>query len=135
MINLNLVIIGLELKNKYSPNYNNLIKNRQKIRFLYILLDIGFFFMILSSIFENLKGFFPLFEWFYLFSLMLWFLMFPTFIERGKEIIVFEIKSGEIAKRIKSRVSQVSLFVMTNIIFALNSQRNLFENFIHKNSH
>ena len=76
MINLNLVIIGLELKDKKSPNYRYLVKNRQKIRFLYIVIDIAFFFMLVSSIFETFSTFFPLWEWFYLFSLILWFLMF-----------------------------------------------------------
>ncbi len=86
--------------------------------------------MILSSVFKNLKGFFPLFEWFYLFSLMLWFLMFPTFIGRGKEIVIFEINASEISSRIKSKVSQVSLFVMASLIFTFNLQKKSSEFFV-----
>ena len=84
MINLNLVILSLELKNKYSSNYKHLVKNRDKIRFLYILLDLGFFFMVVSCSVQPFQNFFPLWEWFYLFCLILWFLMFPTFIEQLK---------------------------------------------------
>ncbi|MHA1561739.1 MAG: hypothetical protein ACTSPA_06395 [Promethearchaeota archaeon] len=120
MINLNLVIICLELRNKNSPNYRYLLKIREKIRFLYILLNIGFYFMVLSSIFKVFSRFFPLWEWFYLFSLMLWFLMFPTFIEQGKETIIFEIKSNVITSKIISKVSQVSLLVLTHFIFSFN---------------
>ncbi len=128
MINLNLVIISLELKNKNSSNYHYLIKNRNKIRILYILLDIGFFFMVISSIFESFSAFFPLWEWFYLFCLILWFLMFPTFLEHDKEIVVFEVKSSNFAQRIKSRVSQVSFLVLTNFIFSFSLQ-NKIKNF------
>jgi len=133
MINLNLVIIGLELKDKKSPNYRYLVKNRQKIRFLYILINIGFFFMLVSSIFNTFSAFFPLWEWFYLFSLILWFLMFPTFIEHDKEIVVFEIKSSEITKKIRSRVSLMSLLVLSSFIFSLNLQ-NIPESLFLKNS-
>ena len=63
---------------------------------------------------------------------MLWFLMFPTFIEHGKEIVVFEIKSGEITSRIRSKVSQISLFVVANFVFSFNQQRNLLENLLQK---
>jgi len=122
MMNLNLVIIGLELKNKNSPNYAHLIKNRDKLRVLYTVLNCGFFSMVVSSIFKVFRVFFPLWEWFYLFSLILWFLMFPTFIERGKEIVIFEIKSGEIKKKIKSRMSQ-SFFVITTFVFSFNIQK------------
>ncbi len=130
MMNLNLVIIGLELKNKNSPNYHHLIKKRQKIRLLCILINIGFYFMIISSVFEIFSEFFPLFEWFYLFCLMLWFLMFPTFIESDKEIVVFEIKSGEIAQRIKSSVSQVSFLVLSSLILLSNYKKKISEFFV-----
>lgn len=122
MINLNLIIISLELKNKNSPNYHHLIKNRDKIRFLYILLNIGFYFMVISSLFRSFSVFFPLWEWFYLFSLILWFLMFPTFIEQGKEIVIFEIKSSNITSKIRSKVSQMSLLVLINLVFSFNLQ-------------
>jgi len=115
MINLNLIIIGLELKNKNSPNYQHLIKNCDKIRLLYILLDLGFIFMVISSFIESVMGMFPLWEWFYLFCLILWFLIFPTFLEQGKEIVVFEMKTSNIVKWIKSGVAQMSLFVCSFI--------------------
>jgi hypothetical protein len=123
MINLNLVIISSELKNKNSPNYPNLIKNRDKIKVLYTMLNSGFFFMVISSIFKVFSVFFMLWEWFYLFILILWFLMFPTFIERGKEIVIFEINSSELTKRIKSKVSQIFILGLTTFIFSYNLQK------------
>jgi len=123
MINLNLVIISSELKNKNSPSYAHLIKNRDKIRVLYAVLNIGFFFMVISSTFKVFSVFFPLWEWFYLFSLMLWFLLFPTLIECGKEIVIFEIKSNELTKRIKSKVSKIFILVLTTFVFSYNLQK------------
>lgn len=125
MINLNLVIISSELKNRNSPNYHHLITNRDKIRFLYILLNIGFFFMVFSSLFKVFSGFFPLWEWFYLFSLMLWFLMFPTFLEPDKEIVIFEFKSSEITSKLRSKVLQMSLLTITNFIFSFKMQKKI----------
>jgi hypothetical protein len=133
MINLNLVIISSELKNKNSPSYAHLIKNRNKIRVLYVVLNIGFFFMVISSIFKDFNMFFPLWEWFFLFSLMLWFLMFPTFIVCSKEIVIFEIKSSELTRRIKSKVSQIFILVLNTFVFSYNLQmKNSLESSIFK---
>ena len=130
MINLNLIIISLELKNKNSLNYHHLIKNRDKIRFLYIFLNTGFFFILLSSVFKVFNGFFPLLEWFYLFSLMLWFLMFPTFIVQGKEIVIFELKTNEISNNLRSKVSQMSLLVLINLFFQSAKKNYLIRFFV-----
>ena len=101
-----------------SDDSGRLTLAKKKLSFLYIVLNSGFFFMVVSSIFKVSSKFFPLWEWFYLFSLILWFMMFPTFIEQGKEIVIFEIKSSEIKNKISSKFKQVSLLVLTVFIFS-----------------
>ena len=81
MINLNLVIIGLELKNKNSPNYQHLILIRDKNRIHEISIHFADTEIARSPFVEPFMEMFPIWKWFYLFCLILWFLLFPSFFE------------------------------------------------------